>query len=87
MRYFKSLKMNKKSRAGINGYFYIKKPFILMGMNFSIRITNPYPTKHLCILVPKPFWHLICINFLQCSGSDYALNFVLFWIKLHKIRC
>ena len=24
-----------------------------------------YPTKHLSILVLEPFWHLICINFLQ----------------------
>ena len=23
------------------------------------------PSKHLCILVPAPFWHLICIHFLQ----------------------
>ena len=39
-----------------------------------------YPTKHLCILVPAPFWHLICINFL--CGADYAL----FWCYLGQIN-
>ena len=24
-----------------------------------------FPTKHLCILVKAPFWHLICINLEQ----------------------
>ena len=31
----------------------------------SARSCYNYPTKHLCILVPLPLWHLICINFLQ----------------------
>ena len=29
------------------------------------KISMITPTKHLCILVPAPFWHHICINFLQ----------------------
>ena len=36
-----------------------------------------FPSRHLCILVPAPFWHLIFVNFLQCSGVDYALVFAI----------
>ena len=28
-------------------------------------------TKHLCISVPAPIWHLICINFLQWCRLFY----------------
>ena len=30
------------------------------------------PTIHLCILMPAPFWHLICINFLQLLKRNNA---------------
>ena len=35
------------------------------------------PTKHLCILVPALFWHLIYINFLP-SGKNYAFFYAIF---------
>ena len=34
------------------------------------------PTKHLCILVPAPLWHLICTNSLYCTiGDEFALHY------------
>ena len=33
-----------------------------------------HQTKTLCILVPQPFWHLICIHL--CSCADYELFLV-----------
>ena len=40
-------------------------------------------TKHLCILLPAPFWHHICINFLQrCRLWNFL---VLFGSNLHDI--
>ena len=38
----------------------IKKLVVLLELETKI-----IPTKHVYILVPEPFWHLICINFLQ----------------------
>ena len=44
------------------------------------------PTKHLCIIVSEPFWHHICINFLQWCRlcielstiwDKFAVNLVL----------
>ena len=37
--------------------------------------TDQLPTKYLCILVPAPFWQLICINLLHCtSGADLKID-------------
>ena len=46
---------------------------------------NPYPTKHLCILVPAPLWYLICINFLHWCKKNILL--VLFGKKIYYILC
>ena len=40
----------------------------------TLKLLNPI--KHLCILVSAPFWHLKCINFLQC-GADYAFLYYM----------
>ena len=48
----------------INYVFHNSNTYVSM-LN-DIKIYSIYnPTKHLCILVTAPFWHLICINFLQ----------------------
>ena len=54
-------------------------------------IFNRYIDKHLCILVPAPLWHRICINFLQCCRlcsfccylDRFDLNLVLFGSDLN----
>ena len=33
-----------------------------------------FPTKYLCILVPDPFWHLICINIVQ-----WCRIYIIWW--------
>ena len=47
---------------------------ISVGQNFVKSWEETYPTKHLCIFVPAPFWHLICINFVR-------------WCRLYSFWC
>ena len=46
-------------------YFTSKKGFLR-----DMELGRVLPTNHFCILVPVPFWLLICTNFLQCSGAE-----------------
>ena len=48
-----------------------------------IKVCNFIPTKHFCVLVPEPFWHLICINFL--SDADYEIFLRHIFIKIGTI--
>ena len=59
-----------KERQGGFKFTAGKQPQIKHLMNYILLIKsnikkNISPTKHFCILVPPPFWQLICISILQ----------------------
>ena len=54
----KEIKTENQKRINVI-YTYIDESKNVRALN------NINPTKHLRILVPTPFWHVICINFLQ----------------------
>ena len=65
----------------MNSYFRVELKQKLVVGRCILFGPPPTPTKHLRILVPKSFWHLIC------SWADYALFWDKFVQNFVQIRC
>ena len=73
----------QKDLKPIHKSLYCKKMYYCVTITMQVR-GYKVPTRYFYILVPEPFWHLICINFLQWCIS--CIKFEC-WTILHQTCC